>query len=272
MTRIKLKSWPSKLAKILQPLLPEGVFANLGQWYSRYVHESDFEIFDWLAEVPGLVLDVGANRGHSALSVLRHTRRMHVFSVEPNREHCWNLLLIWLLHPLRFRFRLVAAGDTFTHKTLHIPGHHSLGLSALGSLDPSEFEKDHIREELAELGLDSRDKSVFRKVAAQVIPLDDLGLSPDLIKLDVEGFELQALRGLKEALGHLRPALLVEMNHPDRWMPLVKSFGYVFYYYDASTGKLNSYNETDGVLNLFCLHTDSHSLLTQALLKKVKTS
>lgn len=260
----------SKFAQLVRPFIPEGVFANLGQWYSRYLHEPDFEIFDWLIDTPGLVLDVGANRGHSALDVLRHTRHMHVFSAEPNSEHRLSLLLIRLLHPVRFRFSLVAAGDALSRKTLLIPGNRNDSLSAYASLNPVEFEKDHIRDFLAKSGIDSHDISSFRQVSTRVVPLDCLSLSPDFIKLDVEGFELQALQGLKVTLQYLQPALLIEMTHPEHWMLFVKSFGYDFYYYDAPNGVLKSYQDTGDVINLLCLHPNSQSKVTQVLLGKAK--
>lgn len=45
-----------------------------------------------------------------------------------------------------------------------------------------------------------------------VIKLDSLKISPDFIKLDVEGYELLALRGAKETIERCRPAIMLEMN------------------------------------------------------------
>ena len=88
------KPWLNRQGLRLLSLLPKGLSDTLGQWLTRYAHEPEFEIFSRLAELPGLVLDIGANRGHSALSVLRRTRRMQVVSVEPNPSHRGSLLLI----------------------------------------------------------------------------------------------------------------------------------------------------------------------------------
>jgi FkbM family methyltransferase len=267
----KLKPVVYGLARKLKPVLPYGILANLAQWLTRYASESDFEVFEWMADLQGLVLDVGASRGQSALSVLRHTHKMHVFSIEPNRKHRWSLLLIRLMHPLRFRFRMVAAGDEFAQKTLYVPGRRASGLSSQGSLDQSEFDKDYVRERLEEWGFDATDKAAFRQVSVRVMPLDGLNLSPDLIKMDVEGFEQQALQGLEKTISNHFPALIIEINYRDRWMPYLQTLGYAFYYYDASTRVLKSYDNNYEELNVFCLHEHSDSMFTRVLLENVST-
>lgn len=44
--------------------------------------------------------------------------------------------------------------------------------------------------------------------------VERLGLTPSLVKVDVEGWELDVLRGAEEVLGRHRPVLLVSV-HPD---------------------------------------------------------
>jgi len=140
---------------------------------------------------------------------------------------------------------------------LHIPGGRSSEHSTGASLDPTELARDHVQSELMEKGLDRSDVDSYRKINTQVVPLDTLRLSPDLIKLDVEGFELQALQGLQETLTKHLSALLIEANHPHRWLPLVVSLGYETYCFNQATRSLNSFKGFDGIINLFCLHTDS---------------
>ncbi len=260
-----------RLAKKMRPVLPYGILANLLQWISRDIHETDFEIFECLAGTRGLVLDVGASRGQSALSILRRTRRLRVFSIEPNRKHRWSLLLIRLLHPWRFSFRLVAAANDSSSKTLYVPGRRASGLSAQGSLDPAEFSKDYVQQRLAASGFDAGDMTAFRRLQVRAVRLDSFGLEPDLIKLDVEGFEGQALKGLARTLDHRLPALLVEFNNPQRWLPLLEAMGYDFYRYEPSTRSLQKYDDRDRILNLFCLNKNSHCLISKILLGKVNT-
>lgn len=48
------------------------------------------------------------------------------------------------------------------------------------------------------------------------------GLTPDLMKIDVEGLEFQALRGARETLLRCRPAMIVELHAPS-WAALGES-------------------------------------------------
>lgn len=46
-----------------------------------------------------------------------------------------------------------------------------------------------------------------------VVNIDSLGLNPDFIKIDVEGYEFDVLRGARDTLEQYRPVLMVEENH-----------------------------------------------------------
>jgi hypothetical protein len=52
----------------------------------------------------------------------------------------------------------------------------------------------------------------IEEVAAPMLRLDDLGLDPAFIKIDVEGSELQVIHGLTETLHRSRPILLIERS------------------------------------------------------------
>lgn len=46
-----------------------------------------------------------------------------------------------------------------------------------------------------------------------LMPGDELGLAPDLIKIDVEGMELDVLTGLERTISRARPVIFVEVMH-----------------------------------------------------------
>jgi Methyltransferase FkbM domain len=61
-----------------------------------------------------------------------------------------------------------------------------------------------------ELGLDLRRSVEVVETRVDVQPLDDLRLAPDFIKVDVQGWETQVLRGLETTIGRHQPLVMVE--------------------------------------------------------------
>lgn len=248
----------------------------LAQWWGRYPHEPEFALFRHLASVAGLVLDVGAHRGQSAVSVLRQTQRLRVHSVEPNPGARRSLRWLRCLHPMRFTHSPVAAGARDGQATLWIPGAKGSGLSTQASLDPEEYDRPLVKERLAADGFDASARDGFRQVRVRMRRLDDLlasrGLRPDLVKLDVEGHEADVLAGLAQTLRQMRPALLIEVNAPDRWWPSLELQGYRAFRFCATDERLTPCSDFAGVLNLWALHPASESALHRALWHRIQAT
>ena len=59
-----------------------------------------------------------------------------------------------------------------------------------------------------------------------------------LVKIDVEGGEIDVLEGARGVVGRDRPALILEVNDPDRVGAYLHECGYAAYVYDPDTGDL----------------------------------
>jgi hypothetical protein len=68
-SRPALQRGARSLRRVFGKCLPYRLRQNLGQWLGRALHEPDFELFDALRDVPGVFLDVGANRGPAAIPI-----------------------------------------------------------------------------------------------------------------------------------------------------------------------------------------------------------
>jgi len=254
----------------IYPFMPQRIAGNLAQWWLRLASEADFELLGRMSAVPALVVDIGANRGHSAISVLRKTRSMQVISLEPNQSLRWALLTIKFLHPFRFRFRLLGAGNDCSTRVLHIPLSAGYDLSTQASLNVGEFDKWWVRERLQESGHDMDGSRAFKRRSIRVVTLDSLNLAPDLIKIDTEGSEREVLEGAAQTLRDHLPAILIEVNEAESWLPMLRSMGYRFYRYDPARHGMEICDPPEGTLNLWCINPGQKGAFANSMRAQLK--
>lgn len=171
-------------------------------------HEESFFAFRRLAhEKQGLFLDVGANDGISALSFRKMNKSYSIVSIEANPYHERNLSRLG--RTLRnFSYHLVGASNERAELDLYVPFYKRIPLHSA-----STFQLDADRENFNKQFSPSLLK-YFRWEHAKVhtVPLDDFDFSPNIIKIDVEGHEVQALQGLQNTIAKHRPYLMVECS------------------------------------------------------------
>lgn len=143
----------------------------------------------------GTVVDVGANIGfytlESAISVGRAGR---VIAIEAAPSHAKSLKENIELNALQNVSVIeTAVGSSKGTATLTRAGDDNLGMFSLGAIDGAET---HV------VSLTTIDDL-----------LDESNISSlDLIKMDIEGSEHNALRGAERAIKKYRPAILIELN------------------------------------------------------------
>lgn len=248
----------SVLKSLLRPLYRHLLTARgreiIDHYRSGQVSETDIELFRHLDGITGLVIDAGANRGQFALSMLAVNRSLRVLSFEPNPALRWSLLLIGMLYPARFRFRLRGLSTHRQSMTLHVPTTSAIDLSSNASLDACEFDKDYVRERLAGYAQRSAGQYGFSQRSVKLLPLDELGLEPVAIKIDVEGWELQALTGMQKTIVRCHPLLMIELNNRQQLLPWLRQLGYQLYGYDAHQQLLLPTETGAGLLNVIAIH------------------
>jgi FkbM family methyltransferase len=146
-----------------------------------------------------VVYDIGAF--HGLLTLYFSRRAARVVSFEPNGANVKRLIEnLRVNHVRNVTVRQVGIGS--------LPGRAVMASSFLmpggSTIDPIGLE--HLRRskdiELEEIAVSTIDEEVF----GGALP------APDVLKIDIEGLELEALKGGKRTLNEYRPALYMEMH------------------------------------------------------------
>ena len=212
----------------------------------RVPHERDFAGLRHLRVAPGeCFVDVGANRGQSIESIRIVRKDATIVSFEANPLLARRLAR---RYAGRSGITIVPRGiaDAAGRFALYVPSYKGYVYDALASLDRAAagawLANGAVR------GFDPR-RFEIAELPCELETLDAHALQPAFIKVDVERFEFQALRGARETLRRHEPVLLVESYRSDpRTVALLEEFGYAEFSYDgrafrrgAGSGSPNSY-------------------------------
>lgn len=203
----------------------------------------------------GLVLDIGANRGHSARAFLKFLRGLKVISIEANRMHESSLERIKSKSGLFFDYYIAAAGEKSNQLIeLYTPVYKGHIIHSATSTSYKEAE------EAFSLAYPKLKQSFFiKKNNVNTLAIDDLNLNPCFIKLDIQGAESQAIIGMLHTIKKTKPVMLIENNSlSDQITELLKEFGYSTWSYDVqSDGFISGISGGNyGHHNVFYAHCD----------------
>ncbi len=213
-----------------------------GDWFER----DDMDLFRALIKPDDKVLDLGANVGVYAVSAaLRINSKGAVVAVEPSKA--------------TFKLLNKSASRFPNMKAIRAAVSDKAGKASLLLGEWSELNK---------LGTEQNQGE-----RVQVFSVDDIaertGIERfDIIKMDVEGHEQQALAGAKNIISKNSPIIFYEIKHhstPDyELIDTFKDLGYDSYLYVSSISTLFKYSEEmniSGVLNMIAIRPESLSRL-----------
>lgn len=181
-----------------------GQAAMINGFYEADLLHRLVELFKHLSQ-QGIALDVGANIGNHSVFLSAYFEKVIAF--EPN--------------PLPFEFL------KFNSKLTR------------GNITPYKFglsdtnHQIHITNADGNLGKTSLTQASGTSIAADVFQYDCLGIDESiaLVKIDVEGHELNVLRGTRNLLAKQSPVLIIETELPNRQLELfLFEFGYRYFY------------------------------------------
>lgn len=193
------------------------------------------------------VVDVGANWGLYAARLAKLVgAHGQVDAFEPHPVHAGTLNALARARP-QLRVHAMALASEAGTAELHVPivaGRHVTALASLG-VPAASVEHDVV-----------------------AVPVDTLDATlsgrrgPSFVKIDVEGLELEVLRGGERTLRATRPTLLVEIEQRHLDTPIDDTFGYL-----RQLGYAGHFFRPDGVAPLedFDVERDQLAYLTPAI-------
>lgn len=214
-------------------------------------HESDFLFFKQRNDTFKVFVDIGANAGQSALSVGMLRPEMKIISFEPNSLMKPELDFAGKLLGKRFEYRTLGLGEAPSHSHFFIPIVDGVPLTQETTIVKDLLLSDKDTKERIYEATGATDFKI-ETLKLKIEPFDAMTLKPDFVKIDVQGSELQVLRGMKETLRRYKPVLMIENGVG--MGPIIEELsqlGYMPCYFNQNEKRLVPNPSNQEILNLF---------------------
>lgn len=184
-----------------------------------------YDFYTYIIDKNDICIDAGANLGFHAIQFGKLSKKVHAF--EPQsliyNQLCANILFNDLDNTI-IPYRLALGEKQEKQQMWDIENESWVGDGCYNwggrgiEHEQSAFISDEIRE--------------YDQV--EVVSLDSIKIDPDLIKIDIQGYEYYAFLGAKETLNKNKPVILLENGSTEmdkKALDFLKNMGYETYRY-----------------------------------------
>ena len=180
--------------RILSPFIPPRKM--LPFLFCLYTKSTDYDPYlahlDQFCGSAGTAVDIGANIGFYTYPLSKRFQRLHAFEINDEITD-W----IKLYNPGNIELIHCGLSSTAGTASLHLPVTHGLALAGYGTL-----HRDILPE-----------ADAYIEKECRIALLDDFGImGVDFMKIDVEGHEMEVLKGGAKTIEQSRPIVLIEVR------------------------------------------------------------
>ena len=201
--------------------------------------EKEYELIKFINKKNKVVIDIGGHKGESIVGFLKHDQFCQILSFEPIKSNYEIILKKIKKNNVKvFNFGIANSNNK---KKIYIPKINNYRFTGLSS--------DNVQN--LEFRLRTYFKKIYKKfqITSNFVnfrKLDDLQIIPDLIKIDVEGAELDVIKSASDTIKKYVPIMIVEYNELnfEEIKNFLKKLNYESYLYKNNTlKKLNKIDE-----------------------------
>lgn len=203
----------------------EGLFESLRRFFMpsyEIEYKYLFLIIEPRQRTIRLALDIGANVGQSSYAFRRIFPHAELHAFEPNPVIFQTL--VKNLRNYQIELHNIGLGQQKSIGYIYIPEYRNILFTGLASCNRVQAEK-HMQK----LNMFKSHSSNFATLQQNIFieSGDFFELRPDLIKIDVEGFEVQVLQGLTRTIEAFKPLIPVECSDThDQVSELLSKYSY----------------------------------------------
>lgn len=197
----------------------------------HYTCEPELLFLEQVLKSDSVFIDIGTNKGIYLYQAGKIITKGTIFGFEPNEK------LVRYIQPLfpKVQLSTLAVSSQSGTSVLHIPKKDD------GLIDT--------RASLEDMG------EAVEKIEIKTTTLDDWAAQEqisriDVIKIDVEGHEFDAIKGAAQILQTLQPICIIEIELRHAHYPIqeifdfIQGFGYEVFYFDRTTLSLKPFEVT----------------------------
>ncbi len=235
----------------------------IGKFFSKFIYDSDFKIISILESKnffnqKKIILDIGANDGMSYNIIRRFTKKTKIISFEPNNYNFRNLKKIEKIDKL-FKCKNVALSNFNKKENFYTPYFKQYAITQMAGINKSGVKK-RLQSSLFF-------KEIFKiiylkKEILNTKKLDEYKFNPSFIKIDIEGHELECIKGSIDTIKKFNPILMVEYDKKIcfKIYRTLKKYKYKMFVYNKINKKIEKFNNQE-VFNIFFINKKNLSYI-----------